>query len=106
MNRSPSIAIKLKTPIEVWSDIPTDYSTLKIFDYPIYTYVSDSKLGKKIQKYIFLSFQSEVKGYILWCIKLDSQKFIVSRDVTFNEKVMLHSRKESIVIDKDHNIDE
>jgi transposase InsO family protein len=31
INRSPSIALNKKIPIEVWSDTPLDYSQLKIF---------------------------------------------------------------------------
>jgi transposase InsO family protein len=31
INRSPSIALNKKTPIEVWSDTPLDYPQLKIF---------------------------------------------------------------------------
>ena len=42
----------------------------------------------------------------MWYVELGFQKFIVSIDVTFDEKAMLHSRKESIAINKDHNIDE
>jgi hypothetical protein len=30
-NRSPSIALNKKTPIEVWSGTPLDYSQLKVF---------------------------------------------------------------------------
>jgi hypothetical protein len=38
-----------------------------------------------------------VKGYRLWCSDPKSPKFIVSRDVVFDESSMLHSRKESFV---------
>ena len=31
INRSPSIPLDKKTPIEVWSDTPADYSQLKVF---------------------------------------------------------------------------
>jgi hypothetical protein len=38
-----------------------------------------------------------VLGYRLWCFDPKSPKFIISRDVVFDESVMLHPRKESIV---------
>ena len=44
INRSPSIAIDLKTPIEVWSGAPADYSNLRIFGCPAYAHIDDGKL--------------------------------------------------------------
>lgn len=57
VNRSPSTDIKIKTLIEVWSDISIDYYVLKIFGCSGYVYVNDRKLGKRIQKCIFLAYQ-------------------------------------------------
>ncbi|KAJ9546957.1 hypothetical protein OSB04_019500 [Centaurea solstitialis] len=34
INRSPSVALEKKTPMEVWSGSPTDYTDLKIFGCP------------------------------------------------------------------------
>jgi len=41
VNRSPSTAIECKTPVEVWSGTPADYSDLRIFGCPAYAYTSD-----------------------------------------------------------------
>ena len=38
-----------------------------------------------------------MKGYRLWCSDLKSPKFVISRDVTFDENYMLQPRKESVV---------
>jgi len=38
-----------------------------------------------------------MKGYRLWYTDRKSSKFVISRDVTFDENYMLQSRKESVV---------
>jgi hypothetical protein len=40
-----------------------------------------------------------VEEYQLWCVDLKLPKFITSRDVTFDEYVMLHKKKKSTGID-------
>ena len=104
MNRSPSTTTKMKTPIEIQIDTFADYSILKIFGCPAYRHISDSKLRKKAQKCVFLDYQSGVKATDQ-CVEPRSQKFIVSRDITFDEKAMLYLRKQLVIISKDHDID-
>ena len=41
INRSPSVAIEKKTPQEVWSGNPANYSDLKIFGCPAYAHVDN-----------------------------------------------------------------
>ena len=38
-----------------------------------------------------------MKGYRLWCHDPKSLKFIISRDITFDENYMLQPRKGSVV---------
>jgi len=45
-----------------------------------------------------------VKGYRLWCIDLHPPRFIISRDVKFNESTMLHSSKEDRDAEKEDSI--
>jgi hypothetical protein len=97
VNCSPSTAIDCKTPYEVWSGTPADYSILKTFGCPAYCHVNDGKLEPRPKKCIFLGYADGVKGYRLWCSDLKSPKFIISRDVVFDESAMLHPRKESVV---------
>jgi len=47
---------------------------------------------------------SGVKGYRLWCTDLRPPRFIISRDVKFNESTMLHSSKEVRDAEKEDNI--
>ena len=41
VNRSPATAIDLKTPIEVWSGNPVDYTNMKVFGCPAYYHIRD-----------------------------------------------------------------
>ena len=68
VNRAPSTALNFKTPEEVWSGTPADYSDFKIFGCPTYMHVNEGKLEPRAKKCIFLGYASGVKGYKLWCL--------------------------------------
>ena len=88
INRLPSAALNDKTPLEVWSGKPAnDYDTLHVFGSTAYYHIKESKLDPRAKKALFMGVTSGVKGYRLWC--LSSKKIIYSRDVTFDESVML-----------------
>ncbi|KAG8485974.1 hypothetical protein CXB51_019297 [Gossypium anomalum] len=80
INRSPSISIEKKTPQEVWSGNPTNYSDLKIFVCPAYAHVDNGKLESRSIKCVFLGYKAGVKGYKLWCP--ENKKVVISRDVS------------------------
>jgi len=86
VNRSPSIAVDLKIPKEVWSSQPVNYSNLKIFSCSAYAHVSNGKLEAKAKRCIFLGYVRGVKGL---------PKIIVSRDVIFDEVAMINHKMES-----------
>lgn len=86
INRSPSSAIGLKTPMEMWKGKPTEYSTLHVVGCPVYVMYNSqerTKLDPKSRKCIFLGYADGVKGYRLW--DPTSRKVIISRDVIFAE---------------------
>ncbi|KAG8474805.1 hypothetical protein CXB51_031510 [Gossypium anomalum] len=87
INRSPSVAIEKKTPQEVWSGNPANYSDLKIFGCPAYAHVNNGKLEPRSIKCVFLGYKACVKGYKLWCP--ENRKVVISRDVVFDETAML-----------------
>lgn len=87
INRTPATAIDCKTPIEVWSGKPADYSDLKVFGCPSYYHVSEGKLEPRSKKGLFMGYGAGVKGYRIW--SLDKKKVILSRDVLFDEESML-----------------
>ncbi|KAL5766903.1 hypothetical protein ACOSP7_017520 [Xanthoceras sorbifolium] len=95
VNRSPSTAIDIKTPEELWSGKPAEYSDLKVFGCPAYAHVNDGKLEPRSKRCIFIGYPSGVKGYKLWCPDPKSPKVIISRDVVFDESAMLHPVKET-----------
>ncbi|GJR04060.1 hypothetical protein Tco_0527044 [Tanacetum coccineum] len=55
---SPATAIDCKTPIEVWTGKPADYSKLRVFGCPAYYHVSD---GKLIPEPIQIRLESSLK---------------------------------------------
>ena len=70
LNRSPSIAIDFKTPEEVWSGTPTNYSHLRVFGCPAYFHVNDNKFELRTKKAIFfLIMLVEWRDYRLWCLR-------------------------------------
>jgi len=95
VNHSPHTSIDFQIPEEVWSGIPVDYSSLRIFRCSVYAHVNNEKLAPRAVKCMFPRYVSESKGYRMWCPK--SKKVIQSRDVAFNETTMLSSGEDSVV---------
>ncbi|KAG8498693.1 hypothetical protein CXB51_005074 [Gossypium anomalum] len=87
INRSPSVAIEKKTPQEVWSGNPANYSDLKIFGCPAYAHVNNGKLEPRSIKCVFLGYKAGVKGYKLWCP--ENRKVVISRDVVFDDETAM-----------------
>ncbi|KAG8491329.1 hypothetical protein CXB51_014498 [Gossypium anomalum] len=87
INRSPFVAIEKKTPQDVWSGNPANYSDLKIFRCPAYAHVDNGKLEPRSIKCDFLGCKVGVKGYKLWCP--ENRKVVISRDIVFDETAML-----------------
>jgi transposase InsO family protein len=100
INRSPSIAINKKTPIEVWSGSPANYLELRVFGCTAYAHVDNGKLEPRAVKCIFLGYKSGVKGYKLW--NPETRKIVISRNVVFNEHAMLQDNTTDFSIDGQH----
>ena len=101
VNWSPASAIDFKTPNEVWSGEPSNYSYLRILGCPTYYHVNEGKLELRAKKAIFVGYVDGVKGYKLWCLSL--LKFVVSRDVTFDDSSKLDPRKVSVELSRNEN---
>ncbi|KAE8710792.1 hypothetical protein F3Y22_tig00110319pilonHSYRG00355 [Hibiscus syriacus] len=86
VNRAPSTAIDLKTPMKIWTGKPADYSNLHVFGsivYVMYNSQEISKLDPKSRKCKFSGYADGVKGYRLW--DRTAHKVIINRDVIFVE---------------------
>ncbi|GJT44656.1 retrotransposon protein, putative, ty1-copia subclass [Tanacetum coccineum] len=94
INRSPATAIDCKTPIEVWSGKPADYSKLRVFGCLAYYHVSERKLNPRGEKGIFMGYGDRVKGYRIW--SPSERRVILSRDVTFDEDYLFHMKQDPI----------
>ncbi|GJX75492.1 transposable element [Tanacetum coccineum] len=94
VNRSPATAIDCKTPIEVWTGKPADYSKLRVFGCPAYYHVSDGKLNPRANKGIFMGYGDGVKGYRIW--SPSERRVILSRDVTFDEDHLFRLKPDSV----------
>ncbi|KAE8673308.1 hypothetical protein F3Y22_tig00111794pilonHSYRG00058 [Hibiscus syriacus] len=102
VNRAPSTAIELKTPMEMWTGKPADYSNLHVFGsivYVLYNAQEISKLDPKSRKCKFLGYANGVKGYRLW--DPTARKVIISRDVIFVEDKLQRKEDDYIAKKKD-----
>ena len=91
INRLPSAAIEGKAPMEIWTGNPaTDYDSLHVFSSITYYHVKKSKLDPRTKKTLFMGINGGVKGYRHW--RTIIKKIIFSRDVTFDESVMLKQK--------------
>jgi len=52
--------------------------------------MNEGKLEARAKKGVFVGYPMNVKGYKVWCSV--SSKFLISRDVTFDESAMLKSK--------------
>jgi len=88
VNRLPSSAIGGKTPLEAWSGkAAVDYDLLRVFGCPAYYHVKEDKLDPRAKKGVFVGFKRGTKGFKIWDQK--DNKFILSRDVTFDEASLM-----------------
>ncbi|KAL5549287.1 hypothetical protein UlMin_004518 [Ulmus minor] len=88
VNQSPSTAIDLKTPNEMWFGKPKSYSNMRVFGCLAYAHQNEGKLEPRAVKCVFLGYPEGTKGYRLWMKDSKGYKVIVSRDVVFKEDVM------------------
>ena len=85
-NRSPSTAVKGKTPFEAWNGEKPNVKHLRIFGCEAYAHVPKDerkKLDSKSRKCILLGYGTVIKGYRLY--DPERARVFYSRDVQFNE---------------------
>ncbi|KAI5335657.1 hypothetical protein L3X38_025790 [Prunus dulcis] len=108
--RSPTLAVRSKTPEEAWSGVKPSVGHFRIFGCISHVHVPDQrriKLDNKSLKCIFFGVSDESKAYRLF--NPISKKIIVSRDVVFEEDQSWDWEvcyKEAIVADLECETDE
>ena len=93
VNLSPSVPLDFKTPFKKWHGKPVNYDSLKVFGCPAYAHVSQGKLAPRAVKGKLIWYPEGVKAFKLWCTDLNPPRYIISRDVVFNKKVVLDVKK-------------
>ena len=76
VDRSPSQAIELMSPIQRLSGHEVDYNRLKSFGCATYVHTKEDKLRVRALKCIFLGYPDGVKGYKVWCIEKGKERLI------------------------------
>lgn len=87
LNRSPTVAVKDKTPEEAWSDKKPSIEHFKIFGCVGHVHVSDvkrTKLDDKSVKCVLLGYNSESKAFKMYDPM--EKRIHISRDVIFEEE--------------------
>ena len=85
-NRSPTLAVKDKTPEEAWENRTPSVQHLKVFRCIGYVHNNDQKrkkLDNKSVKCVHLGMSKESKAYRMY--NPVTKKILVSRDVVFDE---------------------
>eukprot|EP00171_Calliarthron_tuberculosum_P023532 IDg23532t1 len=86
-NRVTSRALSSNTtPHHIWNSSPPDLSHMRVFGSLCWYVVPRNKVQKldaRSREALLMGYSKQSKGYKLWDVKLD--KFIVSRDVSFDE---------------------
>ena len=86
LNSSPTKAVKDKTSFEAWHNQKPTIDHLKIFgniDYALIPAQNREKFNEKDEKYLFVGYSDESKGYGL--LIPTTNKLVIPRDVVFNE---------------------
>ncbi|KAJ4703438.1 Retrovirus-related Pol polyprotein from transposon TNT 1-94 [Melia azedarach] len=103
INRGSHTGINLKTPFEVWSGKPADYSNLRAFGCTIYYHVNEGKLEPRAKKGVFVGYGDGVKGYRIW--SPSEKRVILSRNVVFDENSMFNPTVKSIVVSENGSVE-
>ncbi|KAM2621519.1 hypothetical protein TB2_026260 [Malus domestica] len=86
-NQSPTRSVWGKTLQEAWRGRKPDISNVRVFGSIAHVHVPEerrTKLDDKSEKFIFIGYESNSKGYKLY--NPNNRKTVISREVTFDEE--------------------
>ncbi|KAJ8632816.1 hypothetical protein MRB53_026152 [Persea americana] len=110
LNRSPTLAVKSKTPKEAWNGLKPSVEHFRVFGCISHVHIPDNKrvkLDAKSLKCVLLGVREESEAYRLF--DPISKKIIVNRDVVFEEDQEWSwddSHKQAIVADLEWKVKE
>lgn len=87
LNRSPTTAVKVKTPHKAWSGLKPSVQHFRVFGCLAYTYIPDvkrTKLDDNSLVNILVGVSEESKGYRVYDPRI--KDIIISRDVVLKKK--------------------
>lgn len=94
-NRTPTRAVRNKTPEEAWTNKPVNLCHLKIFGSRAFVHVNKSKRNKldvKSKEHVFVGYCENTKGYR--CIDpVNPKKICIARNVEFIENFNRNAQK-------------
>jgi len=98
INRVPLSPINMKSPYELMFEEKPSVKHFKVFGSICYVHVPDAKrtkLDAKAHKCIFIGYDERKKGWK--CMDPETHKFIVSRDVVFDEVSSYYKTEGAII---------
>ena len=100
INRVLLSLINMKYPYELMFKENSSVKHFKVFGYPYYVHIptsKQSKLDPKAKKCIFIGYDVQKKGWK--CMDPNTHKFVISRDVIFDEVSSYYSPLDVILQD-------
>ncbi|KAL5848578.1 hypothetical protein ACOSQ3_006622 [Xanthoceras sorbifolium] len=91
LNRAPTKAVLNKTPFEAWHKQKPQVSFLKVFGCIAYSHIPSQfreKFDEKGEKYIFVGYSDELKGYRLLNPKIE--ELLILRNVPHHQVHLAH----------------
>lgn len=82
LNRPPAKAVMNKTPFEAWHKRKPEVSSFRCIAYAHTLLQEREKSDDKEEKYLFISYSDECRGYRLLNPRTDED--LISRDVVFD----------------------
>jgi hypothetical protein len=101
LNKSPTMAMKQKTPKEAWSERKPKVSHLKVFGSTAYIWIPNekrTKLDPKRKKMTITRYNNNHKAYKL--VDVDTNKVSFSRDVLDEEDGPFHTSPRFKIIEQ------
>lgn len=102
INRIPSKILENKTPYEVLNNKKPNFKIIRTLGCLCYATTNhrEHKFFPRTFKGVFMGYSPNIKGYLV--LDLETEKFHITRDVTFRENIFPFKQNEKEKIVKDN----